>query len=183
MTTPSQSIYQAYGYLWWLNGQPSYRLPRSQFTFPGSMVPAGPADCIMAIGKNGQVVCVVPSQNLVWVRMGDTPGTALVPQLPVDTIWQKINQLVCTPLSTTAPPTAHHLTVFPNPSHGQVVVQSSTAIDHLVVYNGLGQLVAHHRAKGAKVVELDLQHHPKGNYSIRTIDADGRVDVRQWTHW
>ena len=42
MTTPSQTLNYYYGYLWWLNGQSSYRLPGSQINFPGSLTPFRP---------------------------------------------------------------------------------------------------------------------------------------------
>lgn len=183
MTTPSQAINQAYGYLWWLNGQSTYRLPQSQFTFSGSMAPAGPTDCIMALGKNGQIVSVVPSQNLVWVRMGDAPGTGLVPQVHVDTIWQKINQLVCTPLSTTQTPVAEDLQVFPNPSQGQVTIQSSQRIQRVEVYNNLGQLVHQRQGGGGTALTLDLSATPRGHYCLRIEDARGALHTRQWVHW
>ena len=51
-TQSSQALNQAYGYMWWLNGKQSYMLPQSQFTFTGSLVPAGPGDMVMALGKN-----------------------------------------------------------------------------------------------------------------------------------
>ena len=35
-TNTSQSINQAYGYLWWLNGKSSYHLPQTQLEFPGT---------------------------------------------------------------------------------------------------------------------------------------------------
>ena len=37
MTSTSQSLNNSYGYLWWLNGKSSYRLPVSQTVFFGKM--------------------------------------------------------------------------------------------------------------------------------------------------
>ena len=96
MITPSQSINPSYGYLWWLNGQPSFMLPQLQFTFPGPLLPAAPADLYAAIGKNGQIINVVPSQGLVVVRMGNAPGSSLVPNAFNDSLWLKLNQVICT---------------------------------------------------------------------------------------
>ena len=47
-TQPSQDINQSYGYLWWINGQDSYRLPQVQLEFPGSLIPNAPSDMVMA---------------------------------------------------------------------------------------------------------------------------------------
>lgn len=71
MTTSSQSINNSYGYLWWLNGKPSFMVPTSQFVFPGSMVPNAPSDMIMALGKDDKKIYIVPSLNMVAVRLGD----------------------------------------------------------------------------------------------------------------
>jgi hypothetical protein len=51
---------------------------------------------IAAMGKNGQFLNVVPSQNLVWLRMGDAPDGSDVPFLLNDQIWSYLNKLECT---------------------------------------------------------------------------------------
>lgn len=94
MTTPSQEINKSYGYLWWLNGKSSFMLPQSQTVFSGSIHPAAPEDMISGIGKNGQYVSIVPSQNLVLVRMGGNPEEALVPLLFQEEIWEKLNEII-----------------------------------------------------------------------------------------
>lgn len=73
-TTPSQSINRSYGYLWWLNGQPSHMLPTTQLIFQGPMIPNAPMDLIAALGKNDQKIYIVPSMNIVVVRMGESAG-------------------------------------------------------------------------------------------------------------
>lgn len=70
----SQSLNPAYGYLTWLNGKPSYRLPNSQLVFPGSLFPNAPADLFAALGKNDQKIYVVPSRQLVIIRLGKSAG-------------------------------------------------------------------------------------------------------------
>lgn len=74
MKTPSQSLNESYGYLWWLNGQDSYMAPVSQFRFQGPLIPAAPADLFAGLGKNDQKVYVIPSLDMVVVRMGEDPG-------------------------------------------------------------------------------------------------------------
>ena len=64
-----------YGYLWWLNGKNSHMQPRIQFTFNGSLNSNAPTDMISALGKNGQIINIVPSKNMVIVRMGNDPDT------------------------------------------------------------------------------------------------------------
>lgn len=79
MINPSQELNKSYGYLWWLNGKESYRLPGSTFTFNGSIIEEMAQDAFMAIGKNGQYIVVIPSEEIVMVRMGDNPDGQLVP--------------------------------------------------------------------------------------------------------
>jgi len=93
-TTTSQDINKSYGYLWWLNGKSSYHLPQSQQEFPGSLIPAGPTDMYMALGKNDQKIYVIPSKKMVVIRMGDAADNVNLALSDFDnTLWQKINAL------------------------------------------------------------------------------------------
>lgn len=81
LTKPSQKSNPSFGYLTWLNGQSSYRLPGIQKPFFGSLVPSAPSDLYMSVGEGGQLLMVVPSEQLVIVRMGsakDTPDASFV---------------------------------------------------------------------------------------------------------
>ncbi|WP_264531026.1 serine hydrolase domain-containing protein [Flavobacterium sp. N502540] len=93
-TTTSQNINLGYGYLWWLNGKSSYHLPQSQLTFQGSIIPSGPTDMFMALGKNDQKIYVVPSKKMVVIRMGDAADSVNPALSDFDkTLWEKINSL------------------------------------------------------------------------------------------
>lgn len=90
----SQNLNLSYGYLTWLNGKASYMVPGSQAVLPGSLIPQAPADMYQAMGKNGQFLMVIPSQNLVIIRMGSSGGDALVPFLLMRDIWQRLDQVI-----------------------------------------------------------------------------------------
>ncbi|MEO8234476.1 MAG: serine hydrolase [Flavobacterium sp.] len=93
-TNTSQTINQSYGYLWWLNGKSSYHLPQSQFQYPGSIIPSGPTDMFMALGKNDQKIYIVPSKKMVVIRMGDAADAINLALSDFDNVlWQKINAL------------------------------------------------------------------------------------------
>lgn len=93
-TTTSQNINLSYGYLWWLNGKSSYHLPQSQLQFSGSIIPNGPNDMFMALGKNNQKIYVIPSKKMVVIRMGDAADNVNLALSDFDnTLWQKINAL------------------------------------------------------------------------------------------
>jgi CubicO group peptidase (beta-lactamase class C family) len=93
-TTTSQNINLGYGYLWWLNGKANYHLPQSQLTIPGSIIPSGPDDMFMALGKNDQKIYVIPSKKMVVIRMGDAADNVNLALSDFDeTLWEKINAL------------------------------------------------------------------------------------------
>ena len=155
MTNTSQNLNQSYGYLWWLNGKASYMLPTLQFVFQGSLMPHAPNDMVMALGKNGQYINVVPSMNLVLIRMGNAPDGNEVPVTLNDKIWEHINGLNC---STTATENAGRdlpsLVVSPNPAtdfftvslhdqhfdlfvcdlNGQVILQQADCLDQAKIH-------------------------------------------------
>ncbi len=93
-TNTSQSINLAYGYLWWLNGKASYHLPQSQLQLNGSIIPHGPSDMFMALGKNDQKIYVIPSKKMVVIRMGDAADAVNMALSDFDDVlWQKISAL------------------------------------------------------------------------------------------
>jgi CubicO group peptidase (beta-lactamase class C family) len=93
----SQSINPAYGYLWWLNGKTSYMVPGGQTVYEGPLVPSAPADMYAAMGAEDQRIYVIPSKNMVVIRMGDASDPAN-PNFALsgfdDALWQKINALI-----------------------------------------------------------------------------------------
>lgn len=95
-TSTSQNINLGYGYLWWLNGKASYHLPGSQLQFNGTLIPNGPSDMFMALGKNDQKIYVIPSKKMVVIRMGDVsdPDNPTFALSGFDNeLWGKINAL------------------------------------------------------------------------------------------
>jgi CubicO group peptidase (beta-lactamase class C family) len=95
-TTTSQNINQSYGYLWWLNGKSSFRLPQTQINFNGSLITTGPSDMYMALGKNDQKIYIIPSKKMVVVRMGNVsdPKKPSFARSGFDTeLWTKITAL------------------------------------------------------------------------------------------
>jgi hypothetical protein len=118
MITPSQNINPSYGYLWWLNGQPTYMLPQTQFVFNGPLIASAPMDMYAALGKNDQKIYVVPSQNMVVIRMGESAG---ISQLSLSTfdeqLWEKLSEALCTSTSVTEI-NSQSESIYPNPSSG-----------------------------------------------------------------
>ncbi len=98
LVTPSQNINQSYGYLWWLNGQNQFMLPGSQFEFKNSLFPNAPSDLICALGKNGQLLHISNSENLIVIRLGDTPEGSTGNAYSFNyQLWQLLNPIInCT---------------------------------------------------------------------------------------
>lgn len=93
-TNTSQSINEAYGYLWWLNGKSSYHLPQTQFEFSGELIPNAPADMYCALGRDDQKIYIVPSKDLVVIRMGESADDISFGLSTFDNdLWEKINAL------------------------------------------------------------------------------------------
>lgn len=76
-TNRAQELNQSYGYLWWLNGEDSFRLPGSvDERFEGPLIPSAPADMFAALGAADKKIYIVPSLDLVVMRHGGTAGEA-----------------------------------------------------------------------------------------------------------
>ena len=181
MTTPSQAINPAYGYLWWLNGQSSFRLPGLQLDFDGPVAPAAPADVIAAMGKDGQILNVIPSQNRIWVRFGDNPAGAsnFVPTQYLNEIWEQLNALECT---TAAGETvaAESITLSPNPAAEILRVESPERLRYAGLYSAAGVRVASpFLLHDSHVAELDLSSVGTGIYFLRLTTAAEAVRWRR----
>jgi len=140
MINTSQNLNKAYGYLWWLNGKQSFMVPMLQSVFPGFVCPNAPADLIAAIGKGGQFLNIVPSQNLVWLRMGDEPTSSLVPFLLNDEIWNYVNDLTCASSTIEENFNSEQIQLYPNPTNEQITISGGQGrLGKVNIYNQIGQ--------------------------------------------
>ncbi len=145
MINTSQNLNKAYGYLWWLNGKSEFMIPQSQFVFSGSMNPNAPNDMISALGKNGQFINIVPSQNMVWIRTGDAPDNSIVPFTFNDKIWEYINDLDCGSLANNQTTDEKlKFVAYPNPVKDIMRLQCSdqlTGSTNYSIINPLGEII------------------------------------------
>ena len=159
MTNTSQGLNKAYGYLWWLNGKQDFMVPGSQFVIPGSIMPNAPSDMISGLGKDGQFLNVVPSQNLVLIRMGEEPNGSLVPFLLNDKIWEYMNDLTCPTGGLSNQILSFH--VFPNPNNGSFQIETSITGGDIAVFDVFGRLIAS-RIIDSQTTYFALPEHVKG---------------------
>lgn len=94
MLSSSQPLNPSYGYLWWLNGQRSFIPPGITSQIRSDITPEAPDELVAAIGRNGQLINLVPSQKLVIIRMGSSTDTALVPFTIQNQLWEVLNELI-----------------------------------------------------------------------------------------
>lgn len=93
----SQNINPSYGYLWWLNGKGNFMVPGGQTMYPTNLVPNAPNDMYAAMGAEDQRIYVVPSKNMVIIRMGNA-AEPLNPSFALsgfdNELWEKINAVI-----------------------------------------------------------------------------------------
>lgn len=94
MVNTSQNLNPSYGYLWWLNGKESIILPGLPNLFNTSLSENAPNDLFTGMGKDGQFVDIVPSKNIVVIRMGASPDDSFVSRKFHNEMWEKINLVI-----------------------------------------------------------------------------------------
>lgn len=153
MINTSQPLNLSYGYLWWLNGKPSFMLPQSQFVFNGNLIPDAPSDLIIAMGKDGQFLNIVPSQNIVWIRMGNAPNALPVPYLMNNEIWKYINKLPCNVNATQDLLAKNNdINIYPIPCYNELHINSTFKVNKIAILNFAGQNI--------------YEYSPNKNYTI-----------------
>ena len=168
MVNTSQSINESYGYLWWLNGKNSYMVPGVQIKIPGSFQPNAPDDMFSALGKNGQFINVVPSQNIVLIRMGENPDSALVPFLYNDDIWKYFNDLECVSSSVELINDSATFKIYPNPASNYLEISSIDGLNLITKSNikdQLGRTISINEHSGNNF-QIDTGHLVSGIYFL-----------------
>jgi len=81
LTTPSSDLNAAYGLLWWTNAQGrvvevrrAAGFEQDREPYRGRLAPGAPADAFWALGWGNQLLAVVPSEDVVAVRLGPKPA-------------------------------------------------------------------------------------------------------------
>jgi len=181
MTNTSQPFNQAYGYLWWLNGKSSYKIPASTLTFQGKLCPPAPDGLLMALGKNDQKIYVWPERNIVVIRMGDAAnGGELVPISFDTTLWNELNKLMAveyTGINTEAI-AEYEITIWPNPAQKELNFNVGNPHQALTVYlyNNNGQLVSEETYKSQMPqFSINISNLSNGMYTLRVTSSHKTV--------
>ncbi len=180
MTTTSQSLNVSYGYLWWLNGKASFMTPQSQFVFPGTLMSNAPTDMFCALGKNDQKIYVVPSQNLVIVRQGNTAGGFSLAASAFDNVlWDYINKLSCVTGINESSTGSSNL-MYPNPVNDVLTIENTTYLTGITVRNVVGDVVYSLKNTTAQPnIIIDVSFLPKGIYFIELENASKNNSIKK----
>ena len=78
-----------------MNGKGNFKLPSSEESFTGELIPNAPDDMFSGLGKDDQKLYVIPSQNLVVVRMGANASDGSFASSSFDNeLWEYINNVI-----------------------------------------------------------------------------------------
>jgi len=170
MVNTSQEFNSSYGYLTWLNGKANFMLPGTSLVFDGPLIPAAPADLYAALGKNDQKLHIVPSMDLVVVRMGNPSGISLFAASPFDNeLWTYLNSILCT-TSTINETTEEEINVYPNPIGDRLMIHSNRSDLEIKVIDVLGKTIL---STTSSHQPLNSQSWLPGIYYIQFFDEKG----------
>lgn len=175
MLSPSQDINQSYGYLWWLNTGPSFRLPQSTITFPGQLTPAAPQEVVGALGKNDQKIYVWPSEGVVVVRIGNTAGeVAAGPSSFDNELWTRLMDMSC-PLSLAEnEDKSNLLSYLPNPMQETLDLSRLPSDSSIEITDALGRRYI----SGRLAQQLSTAALPPGVYHLTIYTSTGQHSRR-----
>ena len=123
---------------------------------------SGLDDLYVALGKNGQSLNVVPSQNIVWLRMGESPYNNPVLANYNNEIWSYINKLNCNS-SNINPRDLSNIKLHPNPVENFLHVEGNfSEYFNYSIYNQLGKKID----SGILTNKIDLSAIKTGLYIV-----------------
>jgi hypothetical protein len=103
--------------------------------------------------------------------MGNAPGVGEVPITFNDTIWQRVNDLMCTTVGVNDAMHMEEVHIFPNPSTGLFSISTPAMVE---VMDVCGRSVI----GPIRTDSIDLSGHSDGVYLVR-ITLNGNMTVRR----
>ena len=181
MTHTSQTLNYSYGYLFWLNGKASFMTPQSQIVFPGTLMSNAPSDMYCALGKNDQKIYIVPSQNIVIVRQGNTAGGFSLAASAFDnTLWDYINKLTCITSLNENENNINNLS-YPNPVNTYLTIENvKQTIEKISIYDVLGNtLFTNSILQDDEKLNIDFTSFSKGIYVLEIENKNHSISRKK----
>lgn len=178
MSKSSQNLNPSYGYLWWLNGKDKFMLPGTQFVFNGPLIPTAPNDMFSALGKNDQKIHIVPSLNLVVIRMGEPYGDGEnnVPIIFDAAIWERLSKImkISTASNDVASTTLskQKIAYYFNKS---IHIMESIDVANIEIIDNNGREVG----KGNSTHEISVTNLPQGIYNVKITTSKGEYFINK----
>jgi hypothetical protein len=153
-------------------------VPTLQTVFQGSYAPDAPKDMYAALGKNGQILSIAPSQGLVIVRMGDKPDDQGEMALTlVNQIWQKLNEIM--KVNSVEDVGNSNFEIAPNPASDYINVDLSflrMQESEIKIFNIYGERVLVAQTPSSEL-RIDVSSLPEGIYFVRIGEKIGKFIV------
>jgi hypothetical protein len=145
-------------------------VPTSQFVFQGAYAPDAPADMFAGIGKNGQILSVSKSKGLVVVRMGNQVSGGEVTLQLCNSIWQKLNAVMCNTVQVQKSETLQSaITIFPNPAQNVLNISMNGILNYSVqITNSIGKVMFNQQNQKS----IDISSFPKGFYILSLTSGE-----------
>ncbi len=177
MSKSSQLINPSYGYLWWLNGKDKFMLPSSQFMFNGPLIPTAPSDMFSALGKNDQKIHIVPSSNIVVIRMGDAAGdgSSSVPITFDIELWEKLNKIMKLGSATNEVPSKYSKEKIAYCFWNKIFIKEEIDIDETEIMDCNGK----HVLKSRNEHQINVSTFSKGVYFVRVRNKKGTYYINK----
>ena len=176
MLNTSQPLNKSYGYLWWLNGKGEYMLPGLQTPIPRDLIPNAPDDLIAALGKNDQKIYIVPSEQLVVVRMGEAAGLGIPTLSGFDNaLWDKLSSLDCFASNSDRGKYDSFVKLYPNPAIGRLRIETDGIIGTILISDIRGNPIL-----SSTHQEFDISTLKSGLYIAMISFRDGRMAYRRF---
>ncbi len=170
MTSSSQNLNPAYGYLWWLNGKENYIPPGFAASLSGPLIPSAPADMFAALGKNDQKIYVVPSLDLVVVRCGDAADDVFFAHSTFDDdLWEHLQKLINLNVDVDNEKNPLSVRIFPNPVQDYMQWNNlNGAMAQFSIYNLAGKCIMQGTTDGS----INCSGLSRGMYILQLSSAE-----------
>ena len=91
----------------------------------------------------------------------------------------EFSNVACATVVKTEGPELGAVSIYPNPSNSVVNIELTNDISHIVIYNGVGQVVKEMNIAKDKLIQIDVRTYEAGAYLVKFITNDGNSFARK----